>query len=75
MGWKWNLKSTSGYFTLVGGNFVTWKGKKQSVISLLSVVTKFRVITLGLCETLCLKLLLQDFGYLSSHQSNYFMII
>ena len=27
---------TSGYFTLVGGNLVTWRSKKQKVVALSS---------------------------------------
>nr|GEX81768.1 putative ribonuclease H-like domain-containing protein [Tanacetum cinerariifolium] len=29
---KGNRRSTSGYFTLVGGNLVTWRSKKQKVL-------------------------------------------
>ncbi|RVW39467.1 Retrovirus-related Pol polyprotein from transposon RE1 [Vitis vinifera] len=58
-------RSTSGYFTFVGGNLVTWKSKKQNVIARLSAEAEFRGMTLGLCETLWLRLLLQDLGYLS----------
>ncbi|KAL6323210.1 hypothetical protein AAG906_029217 [Vitis piasezkii] len=57
-------RSTSGYFTFVGGNLVTWKSK--SVMSLASSAeAEFRGMTLGLCEALWLRLLLQDLGYLS----------
>nr|GEV93192.1 putative ribonuclease H-like domain-containing protein [Tanacetum cinerariifolium] len=39
---KGNRRSTSGYFSLVGGNLVTWRSKKQKVVSLLSVEAEFR---------------------------------
>ena len=34
--WTGNItdrRSTSGYFTFVGGNLVTWKSKKQKVVA------------------------------------------
>ena len=34
-------KSTFGYFTLVGGNLVTWKNKKQKVVALSSAEVEF----------------------------------
>jgi len=40
--WARNLtdrKSTSGYFTFVGGNLVTWKSKKQNAVALSSAKT------------------------------------
>ena len=37
-------KSTFGYFTLVKGNLVTWKSKKQKVVALSSAEAKFRGI-------------------------------
>ncbi|RVW62389.1 Retrovirus-related Pol polyprotein from transposon RE1 [Vitis vinifera] len=58
-------RSTSGYFTFVGGNLVTWKSKKQNVVARSSAEVEFRGMALGLCEALWLKLLLQDLGYLS----------
>ncbi|RVW75978.1 Retrovirus-related Pol polyprotein from transposon RE1 [Vitis vinifera] len=58
-------RSTSGYFTFVGGNLVTWKSKKQNVVARSSVEVEFRGMALGLCEALWLRLLLQDLGYLS----------
>ena len=34
-------RSTSSYFSFVGGNFVTWKSKKQNVVTRLSVEAEF----------------------------------
>ncbi|WVY99005.1 hypothetical protein V8G54_031156 [Vigna mungo] len=56
-------RSTSGYFTFLGGNLVTWRSKKQNVVARSSAEAKFRGIALGLCEALLLKLLLEDLGY------------
>ncbi|RVW67510.1 Retrovirus-related Pol polyprotein from transposon RE1 [Vitis vinifera] len=53
-------RSTSGYFTFVGGNLVTWKSKKHNVVARSSVEAEFKGIALGLCEALWLRLLLQD---------------
>ena len=30
---KSDIRSTSGYFTFVGGNLVTWRSKKQNVVA------------------------------------------
>nr|GEV36201.1 uncharacterized mitochondrial protein AtMg00810-like [Tanacetum cinerariifolium]GEV36372.1 uncharacterized mitochondrial protein AtMg00810-like [Tanacetum cinerariifolium] len=45
-------RSTSGYFSLVGDNLVTWKSKKQKVVSLSSAEAEFRGISRGLAEVL-----------------------
>jgi len=47
-----NRKSTSGYFTFVEGNLVTWKSKKQKVVALSSAEAEFRGMAKGLCELL-----------------------
>ena len=42
--WARNItdrKSTSGYFTFVGGNLVTWRSKKQKVVALFSAKAEF----------------------------------
>ncbi|KAF5812790.1 putative RNA-directed DNA polymerase [Helianthus annuus] len=39
---KGNRRSTSGYFSLVGGNLVTWRSKKQKVVALSSAEAEFR---------------------------------
>ncbi|RVW86391.1 putative mitochondrial protein [Vitis vinifera] len=36
-------RSTSGYFTFVGGVLVTWKSKKQNVVARSSAEAEFRV--------------------------------
>ncbi|KAL5576844.1 hypothetical protein UlMin_018543 [Ulmus minor] len=53
-----NQRSTSGYFTFVGGNLVTWRSKKQNVVSRSSAEAEYRGIAFGLCEALWLRLLL-----------------
>ena len=55
---------TSGYFTFVGGNLVTWRSKKQNVVARSSAEAEFRGMTLRICEALWLRLLLMDLGYL-----------
>lgn len=63
--WAGNLvdrRSTSGYFTLVGENLVTWRSKKQSVVALSSVEAEFRGIVKGVTEVLWLQKLLKDIG-------------
>ncbi|CAL9004389.1 unnamed protein product, partial [Prunus brigantina] len=40
-------RSTSGYFTFVGGNLVTWRSKKQRVVSRSSAEAKYRGMTQG----------------------------
>ncbi|XP_022024751.1 secreted RxLR effector protein 161-like [Helianthus annuus] len=44
---KGNRRSTSGYFTLVGGNLVTWRSKKQKVVALSIVEAEFSGIARG----------------------------
>ena len=43
-------KSTSAYFTLVGGHLVTWRSKKQKVVALSSAKAKFRGIAKEIIE-------------------------
>nr|GFB00943.1 putative copia-type protein [Tanacetum cinerariifolium] len=60
---KGNRRSTSGYFSLVGGNLVTWRSKKQKVVSLSSAEAEFRGISKGLAEALWIRKLVSEIGF------------
>ncbi|RVW68323.1 Retrovirus-related Pol polyprotein from transposon TNT 1-94 [Vitis vinifera] len=73
--WVGNIsdrKSTSGYFTFVGGNLVTWRSKKQKVVALSSAEVEFRGMAKGLCELLWLKRLLTEIGFAPKSEMNLF---
>ncbi|KAL0451457.1 UNVERIFIED_CONTAM: Retrovirus-related Pol polyprotein from transposon RE2 [Sesamum latifolium] len=53
-------RSTSGYFTFVGGNLVTWRSKKQEVVARSSVEAEYRGMTKAICELLWIRNLMQD---------------
>ena len=53
-------RSTSGWCTFVGGNLVTWRSKKQSVVSRSNAKAEYRAIAQGICELLWLKRLLGE---------------
>lgn len=59
-------KSTTGYFTFVGGNLVPWRSKKQNVVFLSSAEDEFREMAKGLCQLLWLKRLLIEIGIFPS---------
>ncbi|CAL2277916.1 unnamed protein product [Prunus armeniaca] len=55
--------STPGYFTFVGSNLVTWRSKKQKVVSRSSAEAEYREMAQGVCELLWLRRLLRDLGF------------
>lgn len=63
-------KSTSGYFTFVGGNLVTWRSKKQPVVARSSAEAEYRGMALGVCELLWLRNLLTDLGFKPKREMN-----
>nr|XP_019707255.1 uncharacterized protein LOC109506070 [Elaeis guineensis] len=48
-------KSTSDYCTFLGGNLVTWRSKKQNVVTRSSVEAAYRALAQGVCEVIWLK--------------------
>ncbi|XP_078165548.1 uncharacterized protein LOC144560258 [Carex rostrata] len=56
-------KSTAGYFTFLGGNLVTWKSKKQNVVTLSSAKSEYRGMVKAICELLWLKKFLTELGF------------
>ncbi|XP_020417302.1 uncharacterized protein LOC109948529 [Prunus persica] len=60
-------RSTSSYFTFVGGNLVTWRSKKQNVVSQSSAESKYRGIAQGVCEILWLRWLLTEIDFRPNH--------
>lgn len=56
-------RSTSGYFTFVGGNLVSWRSKKQKVVSRSSAEAEYQGMAHGVCELLWIRNLLRDLGF------------
>ncbi|GAV84483.1 hypothetical protein CFOL_v3_27927, partial [Cephalotus follicularis] len=64
---KVNRRSTSEYCSFMGGNLVTWRSKKQTVVSRSSAEAKYRARVQGVCELIWLKRLLKDLGIRHEH--------
>ncbi|PNX67846.1 putative copia-type protein, partial [Trifolium pratense] len=58
-------RSTSGYCTFVWGNLVTWRSKKQPVVSRSSAEAEFRALSQGICEGIWIKRVLDEIGILN----------
>lgn len=54
---------SSEHFTFVGGNFVTWKIKKQKVVARSSAGAKFQGMTHDVCKLLWIKNMIKDLGF------------
>ena len=65
-------KSTTGFCTFVGGNLVTWKSKKQTVIAWSSAEAEYRAMAATACELIWLKSLLTDLGYINNDPMSLF---
>ncbi|XP_074344458.1 secreted RxLR effector protein 161-like [Apium graveolens] len=55
-----DARSTSGYCTFIGGNLVTWRSKKQSVVARSSAEAELRSLANGICEAIWIKRLLYE---------------
>ncbi|KAF3640417.1 Pre-mRNA-processing protein 40A [Capsicum annuum] len=56
-------RSTSGYCVLVGGNLVSWKSKKQSVVVRSSAEAEYRAMAVATCELVWIKQLLRELKF------------
>ena len=64
--WAGNItdrRSTSGYFTFVAGNLVTWRSRKQNVVARSRVEAEYRGMAHGICELLWIRILLTEIGF------------
>ena len=55
-----DCRSTTGYCTFLGGNLVTWRSKKQSLISKSSTEAEFRAMSKGIDEVMWIRNLLDE---------------
>lgn len=54
---------TTGYSTFLGGNLVTWKSKKQTVVARSSVEAEYRAMARTTGEIIWMQSLLEDLGF------------
>ncbi|KAK2970794.1 hypothetical protein RJ640_007090 [Escallonia rubra] len=59
-GSKLDRKSTTCYCVFVGGNLVSWKSKKQSVVSRSSAESEYRAMAQSTCEVMWICHLLEE---------------
>jgi hypothetical protein len=63
-------RSTTGYCVFVGGNLVSWRSKKQNVVSRSSAESEYRAMAQTTCELIWLRNLLGEIGFSQSKPMN-----
>ena len=72
---SFDRKSTTGFCTFVGGNLVTWKSKKQSVVARSSAEAEYRAMASTASELTWIKQLLPIWESQITSQCKCFAII
>ena len=62
-GSKSDRRSTSGLCTFYGNHLISWKSKKQAVVSRSSTEAEYRAMAQGTCELLWVRSILKELGY------------
>ena len=53
-------RSTTGYCTFIGGSLITWRSKKQKVVSLSSAEAKYKAMVHGVKEAIWIHGILEE---------------
>lgn len=65
-----NRRSTTRYCVFVGGNLVSWKSKKQNVVSRSSAEFEYKAMAQTTCELIWVRNLLGEIGFAQSKPMN-----
>lgn len=58
-----DITSTTRYCVLAGGNIISWKRKKQSVVSWFNAKATYRSMALATCKLVGIKQILQELKF------------
>jgi hypothetical protein len=65
-------RSTTGLSTFYGNHLISWKSKKQAVVSRSSAEAEYRAMAQGTCEILWLQSILNELGLMETDSSQLF---
>ncbi|CAL5327838.1 unnamed protein product [Camellia sinensis] len=71
-GSKTNRRSTSGFYTFYGDHLISWKSKKQAVVSRSSAEAEYPAMAHGTCEILWIHFILAELGFEETVPSSLF---